>query len=158
MSSATARVDKGEYDKILLPVSGENDGPAIRLVCNLARLARKSKCRVLVLYVIQVRRSLPLDASIDPDIEQAEGTLSKIEELMSGCDCEIDTDILQARDVGVAIVDEAVEKQVDLIVMGAGYKKRFGASGIGPTVLTVFRDAPCPVFVVRPGLVDLEAK
>ncbi|HLC23379.1 MAG TPA: universal stress protein [Dehalococcoidia bacterium] len=158
MSSASTRADKGEYENILLPVSGENDGPAIKLACNLAKLAKRSKCHILVLYVIQVQRSLPLDASIESEIGKAEQTLGQVEDQMVDCPCELDTDILQARDIGVAIVDEAVEKHADLILMGAGYKKRFGASGIGPTALTVLRDAPCPVVVVRPALMDQETR
>ncbi|MBI2858865.1 MAG: universal stress protein [Chloroflexi bacterium] len=148
----STNIERGEYERILLPVSGEDDRPAILLACNLARLAKKSKCKLLVLYVIQVQRSLPIDATIDRELDRAEQALTKVEDQLVDCDCEIDTDILQARDVGVAIVDEAVEKQADLIIMGAGYKKRFGASALGPTVLTVLRDAPCPVVVVRPGL------
>ncbi|MBI2957508.1 MAG: universal stress protein [Chloroflexi bacterium] len=158
MSSAVARVDKGEYETILLPVSGENDGPAIQLACNLSKLVKKGKCKILVLYVIQVQRSLPLDASIDPEIQKAERTLSQVEDTLVECNCEIDTDILQAREVGVAIIDEAVEKKADLILMGAGYKKRFGTSGVAPSVLTVLRDAPCPVVIVRPALQDQEGK
>jgi nucleotide-binding universal stress UspA family protein len=153
---SSARPEKGEYEKILLPVSGENDTPAVRLACHLSTLVKKSKCHVLVLYVIQVQRSLPLDANIESETSKAEQTLTQVEDQMVDCTCEVDTDILQARDVGVAIVDEAVEKQVDLILMGAGYKKRFGTSGISPTVLTVLRDAPCPVVVVRPALADQE--
>jgi nucleotide-binding universal stress UspA family protein len=148
--------EKGEYEKILLPVSGENDVPAVQLACNLSRMVKKSKCHILVLYVIQVQRSLPLDASIDSEISKAEQTLARIEDQMVDCTCEVDTDILQARDIGVAIVDEAVEKQMDLVIIGAGYKKRFGMSGLGPTALTVLKDAPCPVIVVRPSLADQE--
>ncbi len=156
--STSNRADKGEYERILLPVSGENDGPAIRLACSLSKLSKKSKCRLLVLYVIQVQRSLPIDATIDREVDKAERTLATIEDQLVDCDCEIDTDILQARDVGVAIVDEAVEKKVDLILMGAGYKKRLAGSGVGPTVLTVLKDAPCPVVVVRPAMIEQEGR
>ncbi|MDO8472224.1 MAG: universal stress protein [Dehalococcoidia bacterium] len=158
MPSTNGKGDKGEYEKILLPVNGLNDGPVVRLACSLSRLVKRSKCRILVLYVIQVQRSLPLDASVEPEIERAEKTLEDVENQLVECNCEVDTDILQAREVGVAIVDEAMEKKVDLILMDAGYKKRFGASGIGPTVLTVMRDAPCPVIVVRPALTEQEGR
>lgn len=158
MVSSNTKADKGEYERILLPVNGLNDGPAIRLACSLSRLVKRSKCKILVLYVIQVQRTLPLDASVEPEIEKAEKTLEDVENQLVECNCEVDTDILQAREIGVAIVDEAVEKKVDLILMGAGYKKRFGASGIGPAVLTVMKDAPCPVIVVRPALTEQEGK
>jgi len=148
-----------EYERILVPVSGDKmDLAAVRLACHLARFAKKGKCRILVLYVIQVRRSLPLDATIDPEVQAAEQTLGAAENEAADCDCEVETDILQARDVGVAIVDEAVDHKVDLVVMGAGYKTRLGVPTISPTALTVLRDAPCRVLIIRPQLEEAGKK
>ena len=58
--------------------------------------------------------------------------------------------LLQARDVGAAIVDEAVERQADLLVVGLPYRKRFGGEfAIGRTIPYILQNAPCAVWVVR---------
>ncbi|MEW6034868.1 MAG: universal stress protein [Chloroflexota bacterium] len=163
MANSAVRVERGfEYERILVPVSGDStDREAIKLACSLARSARRSGCKLLVLYVVQVRRSLPLDAHIEAETQKAEQTLGWAENVASAeCDCDVETDLLQARDVGVAIVDEAMEREADLIVMGAGYKKRFGVPAVSPTALTVLRDAPCHVVIIRPRQVgaDVEGK
>ena len=62
---------------------------------------------------------------------------------------ELETEILQARDVGTAIVDEALEREVDLIVMGIGYKRKFGEFDMGHTAPYVLKNAPCRVWLAR---------
>jgi nucleotide-binding universal stress UspA family protein len=62
-------------------------------------------------------------------------------------DYEITTDVLQAREVGPAIVDEAVERGVNLILMGIRYKRRFGQFSLGNVVPYVLKNAPCPVIL-----------
>ena len=58
--------------------------------------------------------------------------------------------LLQARDVGAAIVDEATERDADLLVLGLPYRKRFGGEfAIGRTIPYVLQNAPCAVWVVR---------
>ena len=55
-----------EFGKILVPVGGtEADDEATRLAC---RLARKTKGKIWVVYVITLKRSLPLEAEIEPEI------------------------------------------------------------------------------------------
>jgi nucleotide-binding universal stress UspA family protein len=58
--------------------------------------------------------------------------------------------LVQARDVGAAIVDETVERAADLLVVGLPYRKRFGGDfAIGRTVPYILKNAPCAVWVVR---------
>ena len=58
--------------------------------------------------------------------------------------------LLQARDVGAALVDEASERGADLLVTGLPYRKRFGGDfAIGRTIPYVLKNAPCAVWVVR---------
>jgi nucleotide-binding universal stress UspA family protein len=58
--------------------------------------------------------------------------------------------LLQARDVGAALVDEAVERDADLIVLGVPFRTRFGGDfAIGRTIPYVLQNAPCTVWVVR---------
>ena len=58
--------------------------------------------------------------------------------------------LLQARDVGAALVDEAAELETDLIVLGLPYRKKFGGDfAMGRTVPYVLQNAACQVIVAR---------
>jgi nucleotide-binding universal stress UspA family protein len=136
-----------EFNRILVPVAGTRaDEEAVRLAC---RLARKRKGKVYALYVITVNRALPLDARIEAEIETAEGILSRVEDAASDEDYEVETDLLQARNAGPAIVDEAVAREADLIVMGLPYKMPFGQFSIGEVAPYLLKNAPCRVLLLR---------
>ncbi len=134
-----------EFHNILVPVTGtEADEEAMKLTC---RLANKNKAKIRAVYVITVKRTLPLDAEIEPEIQKAEGILDHIERVAEEQNYEVETDLLQAREAGPTIVDEAVEQEADLILMGVKYKRRFGQFSLGSTVLYVLRNAPCRVIL-----------
>ena len=134
-----------EFHKILVPIGGtEADEEAIRLAC---RLAKKGKCKIWSVYVINIKRALPLNAEIEPEIQKAESILDHIESVAEEQDYEVETDVLQARDAGPAIIDEAVEREVDLILMGVKYKRRFGKFSLGNVVPYVLKNSPCPVIL-----------
>ncbi len=136
-----------EFHKILVPVVGtEADEEAIRLACNLVK--KKNKGKIYVVYVITIKRALPLDADIEAEIKEGEEILDRIEQIAEEQDFEnIETDILQARDAGPAIVDETVERGVDLILMGVKYKRRFGQFSLGSVAPYVLKNAPCRVIL-----------
>ncbi len=134
-----------EFHKILVPVSGtEADGEAMRIAC---RLAKKNKAKIWAVYIIAVKRSLPLDAEIESEIRKAENILDHVESVAEEQDYEVETDLLQAREVAPSIVDEAVERGADLILMGVTYKKRFGQFSLGNVVPYVLKNAPCHVIL-----------
>ncbi len=136
-----------EVPKFLVPVNGDKvDEEVIRLACNMAK---RRKGKVYVVHVIEVKRSLPLDAEIEPEIQNGEKLLAQAERLADTLDWEVETDLLHAREVGPAIVDEAVERGVDMIVMGINYKKRFGEFDLGSTVPYVLKNVPCRVLLWR---------
>jgi len=136
-----------EFQKILVPViGGKTDEEVVKLAC---RLGKKTKAKIWAVYVIAVRRSLPLDADIEPDIKRAEAILDHMEIVAEEEDYEIASDVVQAREVGPAIVDEAVERDVDLIMMGLPYKRRFGQFSMGTVVPYVLTNAPCRILLYR---------
>jgi len=136
-----------EFRKVLVPVVGsEVDDEAMRLAI---RLAKKEKGKIWSVYVVAIKRALPLDAEIKPEIEKAEGILDHMEILAEEEDYEIETDVLQAREVGPAIIDEAVEREVDLILMGVKYKRHFGQFSLGNVVPYVLKNSPCPVILYQ---------
>ena len=136
--------------KILVPVGGqETDKEAVGLAC---KMAKEAKGKVYVIYVIKVKRSLPLDAEIETEVRKAEEILSHAEEVADEQDYDIETDLLQTREVGPAIVDEAMERNTDLILIGMDYRKRFGQFDLGDTISYVLKNAPCRVLLLRQPL------
>jgi len=136
-----------KLERILVAVSGKDaDAEAVKLACDLAK---KPKAKIYVVYVIEVKRSLPLDAVIESEIHRAEEALAHAEDIASDKDYEVETDLIQGRDAGPAIVDEAMDKEVDLILMGFTYKKRFGVFNLGRVIPYVLEEAPCRVLLYR---------
>ena len=133
------------FQQILVPVIGTKaDEETIRLGC---QLAGKNKTKISVVYVITIKRALPLNAEIEPEIRKAEDILNHMESIAEEEDYEIETDLLQSRDAGPAIVDEAVEREVDLILIGIAYKTRFGQFSLGSVVPYILKNAPCRVIL-----------
>ncbi len=136
-----------KFLRILVPISGdEADKEAIALAC---KMAKETKGKVYVVYIIQVKRSLPLDAELEPETRKAEEVLSHAEECADEEDYEIETDLLQTREVGPAIIDEVMERSADLILMSMSYHKRFGQFDLGDTISYVLKNAPCRVLLLR---------
>ncbi len=136
-----------EYRNILVPVAGmEADVEAMKLAC---RLARKDKGKIWAVYVITIKRALPLEAEIESEMHTAEEILDHIERVAEEADYEVDTDVLQAREAGPAIIDEAAERKVDLIIIGFKQKRRFGQFSLGNVAPYVLKNAPCPVLLLQ---------
>ena len=104
-----------QVSRILVRVAGTDaDADAIRFACGIAK---RSKAQVYAVYVIEVKRTLPLDAAIDPEIQHSEELLDRAERVAEDEGIEIQTQLLQAREAGAAIVDEAVERNAQVIIM-----------------------------------------
>ncbi|MBI2855889.1 MAG: universal stress protein [Chloroflexi bacterium] len=137
-------------DNVLVPVQGNgSDDEALRLALDLTK---GSKAKIYALYVIQVKRELPLDAEIPEETAKAEQVLHHLEQLGKELKCPLEATLLQARDVGPAIVQEAVEKSVGLIVMHMPYRKRYGSFSLGDTIPYVLKNAPCQVLLSREAM------
>jgi len=136
-----------EIEKILIAARGNGvDQIAVEVAC---KIGKKSKAKIFIVYVIEVNRTLPVDAIIKSDIEKAEKVLADAEEYALDNDFDVETEIIQARDVGPAIIDVARQRSIDLIVMGMTYKKRFGSFTMGNAIPHVLEEAPCRVIICR---------
>jgi nucleotide-binding universal stress UspA family protein len=135
-----------QFNKILVPVAGTKaDEEAMELACALAR--QKNKGIIFAVHVIPVDRSLSLDSEIESEIGKADSILAHTESLAHEHGCHIETDLLQAREVGPAIIDEAIEREVDLILIGVSYKKHFGQFSLGDVGPHILKNAPCRVIL-----------
>lgn len=141
-----------EFHKILVAVKGDRaDEAAIKLACHLAQ---ENKGEVYAIYVIEVPRSLPLEALLDEEVERGEAILRRAQGIAEEMDYQVETEIVKAREAGPAIVDLAMEKEVDLILLGMEYKTRFGEFHLGHTVPYILKRAPCRVFLTREAVLE----
>ena len=135
------------FKSILVPVSGSEAGlMAVEFACGLAK---RSRGKVHVVHVIEVKRALPLDADLVSEAQRGEEILSQAEMAAKRQDFEVEGDLLQARDAGHAIVDEATERQADVIVLGVPFRRPFGDFELGKVASHVLRTAHCEVILLR---------
>ena len=139
-----------DYSRVLVPVSGGSaDAHALKIV---SRLIEPKDAEVTAVYVIEVAQSLPLDAELPDEVDKGEKALSNAElAAHSFCGSKQDfvtTDLLQARSAGAAIVDEAIERRCDLIVLTSSCRNIHGKKNVSETVSYVLKNSPCEVMLL----------
>ena len=143
--------------RILVTVAGHHvDEETVRLACRMATRGRDAKepAQMYAVHVIEVTRSLPLSAPVESQVEQGEEILDGVEQIAAEYGLTIETEMVQARDTGPAIVGEADAWKATLIVMGLPYKRRFGEFNLGKTTPYVLKNASCRVILFRERLDD----
>lgn len=142
------------FDRILVPLAGtEADDAALRLT---AILLAGTAGQAFLLHVIEIPFERQLDAQDPTAVAFADEALGHGEAFLTEHEVQVRTGIAQARAAGAAIVDDAVEQNADLIVMGLRYKKRFGGGwDAGRTVPYVMRNSTAPVWCLRVATEDL---
>lgn len=151
-----------KFTSILVPLKGTPlDDEVLQLAFLLASpppdRRAKQRVQVEVIHVVEVPQALPLDAELPEAVQQGESILIHAEEVARQRDIEIHPEMLQARNASTAIVDEAVERGADLIIMGYEYRRRHGEFNPGATVPYVLKNAACRVWLVRGPRPDTEA-
>ncbi len=136
------------FRRALLALNGgSSDARIVRLA---AEHAARTKAELIAVHVVEIDWTLPLDADLGARSEEVQRVLDMAETIADESKVRLEPVLLQARDVGAAIVDEAVERQADLLIVGLPYRKRFGGEfAIGRTIPYVLQNAPSAVWVVR---------
>jgi nucleotide-binding universal stress UspA family protein len=136
------------FSRAVIALSGgSSDARIVKLV---ASLAKGADVELIAVHVVEIDWTLPLDADVAGQSEEAQRVLDMAESVADSMKARLEPVLLQARDVGAALVDEAVERDADLLVAGLPYRKRFGGDfAIGRTIPYVLKNAPCAVWVVR---------
>ncbi len=124
---------------------------AVELACSLVR---KAKGVVTVVHVIEVPRSLPLDAELVEAAQRGEAILAAAEEAADKADYQVEAELLQAREAGHAVVDEAAQRNADAIILGVDYHTPYGEFQLGRTTQYVLKNARCQVWVCRQPVVE----
>ncbi|MFN8629339.1 MAG: universal stress protein [Chloroflexota bacterium] len=134
---------------------GRTDRPIVALA---AEAAKHSHAELVGVHVVEIDWTLPLDADVAGRSEDAQRVLDIAEATAEGARYRLETVLLQARDVGAAIVDEASERGADMIICGLPFKRRFGGDfAIGRTIPYILKNAPCAVWVVREAMPEEQA-
>ena len=145
------KVEMPEYKdipikKILVPTLG---GPSTETVQHAAKIAREYDAELTALYVIEIPTTLPLDTFFPEKLAAADSTLERAQAIASEYGVvSIQTNVLQSREAGAAIVETAGEGKYDLIVMGIKSQKGRSTAMLGRTVDYVLRNAPCRVWTI----------
>ena len=122
---------------------------AVSIACNLVK---PRKGRVYAVHVIEVLRSLPLNAELESEARRGEQVIRRAEEIADEQGVQLTGQLLQARDAGQAIVDEANDREIDAIILGQPYDRLTGSPILGRTVEYVLKHATCQVWVVRQSM------
>jgi basic amino acid/polyamine antiporter, APA family len=137
---------EGEYTKILVPVKLGPIGDEV--MATAIRLAEEVGASITALHVIAVPLEDPLDAELFDKEERAESSLAEAKILASEHGVEVEGVIVRARTIGAAVVEEALARNVDLIIMGSSPRWRRQSRFFSPTVDYVLRKAPSEVMVI----------
>ena len=143
----------GLFRRAVLALNGgPSDARIVRLATDLGRTA---KTELVAVHVVEIDWTRPLDADIADRYEDVQRILDMAEEVADHAKQKLEPVLLQARDVGAALVDEAMERDADLLIVGLPYRKRFGGDfAIGRTIPYVLKNAPCAVWVVREPITE----
>ncbi len=159
------------YRNILVPVFGtELDDDIVSTAGRLATATAKESARqgeetrLELVYVVEVPLTLPLDADL-PDGREVEARRALERARDVGEEYEnvrVSAELVRARDVGKGIVEEALRRHVEAIVVGGEppTKVRGGAvlggigaarpAEIGSATQYVLKKAPCRVLLTAP--------
>jgi nucleotide-binding universal stress UspA family protein len=136
---------------ILVPLLSSNE-VTDRIIALAAQMARQRNGHVEALAVIEVPFTLPINARVEQDEKRALEALDRAESVAMRIAVKIQKRILKARTAGLAIVREAEEQAVDLILIAnTPVRVRGNLQQIDPTVEYVMRNAPCEVLVLSQG-------
>ncbi len=102
------------------------DSNLVSLGCQMARGAKR---RVHLLHVIEVPRALALPAVLAEESERADELLNAAIHIAVKIGCEAGACVVQARDAGCAIVEEARELCCSLLLIGLIRSKKHNVQG-----------------------------
>lgn len=140
------------YERILVPTDGSKE--ADKGIDHAVDLAAAVGATVHALYVIEEGGNPWMSEPMEDQMDRARNYGQNITDEVVDRATSAGVDAVTAIEVGPNVHEEineyAQEKDVDLIVMGSGYRGRFGGL-LGGTAEKVLRTADIPVTTVRVG-------
>jgi nucleotide-binding universal stress UspA family protein len=141
------------YRSILVPVADNDEtDTALDVAC---RLAAEHGSSITALAVIEVPPVLPLASHMHEEEADAKLLLRRAEAVGESYGVRVLGRTVRAREAGPAIAEEAIAREVELVVIGA---RRGSRKPFGHTVGTVLKRTPCRVLVLAPPPVAAVAR
>ena len=135
------------FERILVPMKLGDIGE--EMVATAIALAKERGAAIEAITVVRVPRKFALEGELPADVAaRVDASLEEARALGSDYGVEVHGDVVRARSIGHAIVDEAERRHADLIVLGSSPRWRRQSRFFSPTVDFVLRHAPCEVLVV----------
>ena len=133
------------FKSVLVALSGEeSDKGAIELASNLTENENDS---INLVNIVEIKRSYPIDIEIKGKTLKAESILKKGEEFAEALNYNVEAELLQARHVGLGILHEAADKNVEAIIICLPHKTRYGDFNLGKVAPYLLENAHCNVII-----------
>jgi basic amino acid/polyamine antiporter, APA family len=119
------------------------------MVATAIALAKERGAAIDAITVVRVPRKFALEGELPADVAaRVDASLEEARALGADYGVDVHGDVVRARSIGHAIVDEAERRQSDLVVLGSSPRWRRQSRFLSPTVDFVLRHASCEVLVV----------
>ena len=150
-TAAQAVRSVSQLRRILVPLLNESN-VTDRIVALAAQMAQSRDGYVELLAVIEVPFMLPLNAYVEQDQRRALALLDRAEVIAKRYTTNLTKHLLKARLSSVAIVREAEERAIDMILTANSPTRVYsGKQQLDPVVEYVLKNAPCEVLVLSQG-------
>jgi APA family basic amino acid/polyamine antiporter len=135
-----------DYRSALVPIFGSDvDASALRTA---AKLVGKGAL-VEAVYVLRVPNQLSLDAGLEEEERLGLAVLESAKVTGRKAGLRVTTRLIRARNLGAAIVEEAVRSQADIIYLATDHAPASERS-LGPTANYLLSHRPCRVVIETP--------
>ena len=135
------------YGKVLAVLTGDITDQGV--LAQGADMVRSVRGKLFAVYVIEVDRNMPVDAEVGSATERGEQILVGAETSVQLPRGDFEAQLLQAREVGPAVVNEAANREVDAIVIGTSCPSDYGYFSLGEQIPYVLEHARCLVVLWR---------
>jgi APA family basic amino acid/polyamine antiporter len=133
------------YDQLLVPV--RDTAVSEEMMVLACQLATERKSSIDALYVIEVPLNLPIDASLPEERERARQVLERAASAADMFGVRLTPVVVTARSAGRAIVETAIERRSEVIVLGSQGKRRIADKVFGRTIDHVLDNLPCEAII-----------
>lgn len=145
---AKARRSVDAIKRILVPTHGmPYSDRGVELAC---RLGAEQNAEIVLAYILEVPRTLPLGAELPREEKKAKDALARAESIVKLRGLSAVCKIERSREAAEEIIRAAKEYDVDIIVMGVRPRLNPAQMVLGRTTETLLRRAPCEVIIDRP--------
>jgi APA family basic amino acid/polyamine antiporter len=135
-----------EYRTIVVPV--ERSPETEDALVAAARLAADRGATIVVLHVLEVPLARQLDADLGAIEDRANQLLDDAQAFVEEYGVRAVTRLVRSRSASQAIVEEAVARNAELIVLGTRRGRRGVREGLGRTEQRVLKESPVRVLVI----------